>query len=327
MSGKMIKNDENTRMNRSTADNPGAGADGTWPFFGAVQEDIRGEMLMEVIESQKVGTMVTDAKTAEILIVNKMAKDFFEVDPAKTDLNVMDFRCKFSEEGDKYFVSCLMELRTGKGEVEFEQALYLKDNRVVFILVTARKIELSNGRNIIIYSFMNISDRKKLENDLQVQSETDYLTSISNRRSGEVKTQRLLEEGKIGVFCLFDVDKFKSVNDNFGHTVGDNLLIAIAKTMIKTFRSSDVLVRLGGDEFVIFAEGIKDRDNAEMILKRFFRNIEAMQVEGMEGHSISISLGAVMVSECEPFADIYNKADSLMYECKARAGNTYAFYG
>lgn len=293
---------------------------------GGNNDDTRNEMLMEVIESQNVGTMVTDAKTAEVIIVNKMAKDLFEVDQNKQNLNVMDFRCKFSEDGDNYFVSCLLELRNGKGEVEFEQALYLKDNKVVFILVNAKKIELSNGRNIIIYSFMNISDRKKLEKDLQIQSETDYLTSICNRRSGELKIQRFLDEGGGGLFCLFDVDKFKSVNDNFGHTTGDNLLIAIAGTMMKSFRSSDILVRLGGDEFVIFAEGIQDRNMAEILIRRFFGNIESMQVSGMEGHKVSISLGAVLVSEAESFAEIYNKADSLMYECKTRTGNAYMFY-
>lgn len=291
----------------------------------ANNDDLKSEILMEVIESQNVGTMVTDAQTAEIIIVNKMAKSLFEVDQNKTDLNVMDFRCRFSEDGDKYFVSCLMELRNGKGEVEFEQALYLKDNKVVFIMVNAKKIELSGGRNIIIYSFMNISDRKRLEKDLQLQSETDYLTSICNRRSGEFKIQRLLDEGRVGLFCLFDVDKFKSVNDRLGHTTGDNLLIAIAETMKKTFRSSDVLVRLGGDEFVIFADGIWERDKAEAILKRFFSNIEALQVEGMEGHKVSISIGAVIVGNNEPFAGIYKKADSLMYECKAHPGNSYAF--
>ena len=129
------------------------------------------------------------------------------------------------------------------------------------------------------------------------------------------------------MFCLFDVDKFKSVNDNFGHTTGDNLLIAIAGTMIKSFRSSDILVRLGGDEFVVFAEGIQDRDMAEIFLKRFFHNIESMQVEGMEGHKVSISLGAVIVKGDEPFAEMYKKADSLMYGCKAHPGNSYVFYG
>ena len=319
----MQRDDLNSSLPGESGD--GAGVIGA---SGSVNNgDTRDEMLLEVIESQNVGTMVTDAQTAEIIIVNKMAKDFFEIDPNKADLNVMDFRCKFSEEGDKYFVSCLMELRNGKGEVEFEQALHLKDNKVVFIQVNAKKIKLSNGRYIIIYSFMNISDRKKLERDLQIQSETDYLTSICNRRSGEFKIQRLLNEGGVGMFCLFDVDKFKSVNDNFGHTTGDNLLVAIAEAMIKSFRSSDILIRLGGDEFVIFAEGVQDRDVAEVLLKRFFESLESMQVEGMEGHKISISLGVVIVREEEPFSEIYNKADSLMYECKARAGNVYAFYG
>ena len=294
---------------------------------GVNGDDARNEMLMEAIESQNVGTMITDAATAEILLVNQMAKDFFEVDPNKTALSVMDFRCKFSEEGDQHFISCLMELRSGKGEVEFEQALYRNDNSVVFIQVNAKKIQLSTGRLIIIYSFMNISDRKRLEEDLQIQSETDYLTGICNRRSGEFKTQRFLNGGGVGMFCLFDVDRFKSVNDNFGHATGDNLLIAIAKTMIKTFRSSDILVRLGGDEFVIFAEGIQDRKLADVLLNRFINNIESMQVEGMEGHSVSISMGVVIVNEQESFAELYNKADSLMYECKSRKGNAYAIYG
>ena len=295
-------------------------------YSGVKMDEISNEMLLEVIESQKVGTMVTDAETAEIIIVNKMAKEFFEVDPDKSDLSVMDFRCKFSEEGDKYFVSCLMELRHGKGEVEFEQALYLKDDRLAFIQVNAKKIMLSEGRSVIIYSFMNISDRKRLEKDLQFQSETDYLTSICNRRSGEYKIQSLLDGGRVGALCLFDVDKFKSVNDNFGHTTGDNLLIAIAGTMIKSFRSTDIFVRLGGDEFVVFAEGVRERDTAENLIKRFFSNLESMQVEGLQDHQVSISMGVVIAGEGETFAEIYSKADMLMYECKSCAGNSYAFY-
>ena len=287
---------------------------------------IRGEMLVEVIESQTVGTMVTDAKTAEIIIVNKMAKDFFEIDPEKTDLNVMDFRSKFSEEGDKFFISCLMELRSGKGEVEFEQALYLKNDVVAYILVNAKRNQLSDGSNVIIYSFMDISERKKLEEDLQIQSETDYLTSICNRRSGEFKTERLLNNGEPGMFCLFDVDKFKSVNDNFGHSVGDNLLIEIARTMVKTFRSSDILIRLGGDEFVIFAAGVKDMEIAKMLINRFFNNIENMVVDGLGEHKVTISLGAVIVDTDKSFAELYNNADSLMYNCKARSGNTFEFF-
>ena len=173
---------------------------------------------------------------------------------------------------------------------------------------------------------MDITDRKKLEDELLIQSETDFLTAICNRRSGEYKTEKIVNEGGHGMFCLFDVDKFKSVNDNYGHAVGDNVLISIAQTMKKTFRSSDVLIRLGGDEFVIFAEGVEDKAIAEMLVKRFISNIESMEVEGLDGHKVSISLGALLVNECISFADMYSRADSLMYDCKAQSGNAYAFY-
>lgn len=287
---------------------------------------IREEMTAEVVERQTVGTMVTDAKTAEILLVNKMALDLFDVKKDKKELNVMDFRCKFSEEGDKAFVSYLMELRDGKGEVEFEQSVYLNDETCIHILVNAKKIALSNDMNVIIYSFMNITDRKRLEEDLLILSETDYLTAICNRRSGEYKTEQILKNGGLGMFCLFDVDKFKSVNDNYGHTVGDNVLIAIAETMKKTFRSSDVLVRLGGDEFVVFADGIADRETGEKLVKRFLDNINSMEVEGLGDRKISVSLGVLMVPEPLSFEVMYSRADSLMYDCKAKPGNAYAFY-
>lgn len=286
----------------------------------------RDEMNAEVVESQKVGTMVTDAKTAEILLVNKMALDLFDVKKDKKDLNVMDFRSKFSEEGDKEFISCLMELRNGKGEVEFEQSVYPDDETCIHILVNAKKIALSNDMNVIIYSFMNITDRKRLEEDLLILSETDYLTAICNRRSGEYRTEQILKNGGLGMFCLFDVDKFKSVNDNYGHTVGDNVLIGIAETMKKTFRSSDVLVRLGGDEFVVFADGIADRETGEKLVRRFLENIDSMEVEGLGDRKISVSLGVLMVPEPLSFEVMYSRADSLMYDCKARPGNSYAFY-
>ena len=286
----------------------------------------KDEIYLEVIESQTVGTLVTDAKTAAIVMVNKMALKLFEIEKDVSGLNVMDFRCKFDEEGDKSFVSYLMELRKGKGEVEFEQPLYLNDGSCVHILVNAKRVILSNGNNVIIYSFMNITDRKKLEENLLILSETDFLTGICNRRSGEYRTEKIIEGDGHGMFCLFDVDKFKYVNDNYGHTAGDNVLVAIAKIMKKTFRSSDVLIRLGGDEFVIFADGIEDRDIGVQLIKRFIGNIEKMEVEGLDGHKICISLGALMVLEKLSFAEMYRRTDSLMYDCKAKEGNTFLFY-
>ncbi len=135
-----------------------------------------------------------------------------------------------------------------------------------------------------------------------------------------------MKKEQFGMFCLFDVDKFKYVNDNYGHAAGDALLIGIARTMQKTFRTSDILIRLGGDEFVIFATGINDTDLGSRVLDRFMGNMAAMDIPELQGHRITISLGAVIVTQPESFYSMYEKADSLMYDVKKKAGNAYIFY-
>ena len=135
-----------------------------------------------------------------------------------------------------------------------------------------------------------------------------------------------MKEEQFGMFCLFDVDKFKYVNDTYGHAAGDALLVGIAKTMKKTFRTSDILIRLGGDEFVVFATGIQDTTLGSRVLDRFIGNIVSMDIPELQGHRITISLGAVIVTAPESFSSMYEKADSLMYSVKKKEGNAYVFF-
>ena len=128
------------------------------------------------------------------------------------------------------------------------------------------------------------------------------------------------------MFCLFDANKFKSINDGYGHSAGDKVLIEIANCLKKTFRDTDILIRLGGDEFVVFAQGIESQKIGTQVLDRFMNNISNINIPELNGHKISISLGAVLVSDNEDFPQMYSKADSLMYECKQRGGNAYKFY-
>ena len=194
------------------------------------------------------------------------------------------------------------------------------------LLARAKGIILSNNDRVIIVSLTDITEQKKLEESLKILSETDSLTSICNRRSGEYRIGENMKNGLLGMFCLFDVDKFKYVNDNYGHATGDALLIGIARTMQKTFRTSDTLIRLGGDEFVVFATGIQDTALGSRVLDRFMGNIAAMDIPELQGHKITISLGAVIATEPENFSSMYEKADSLMYDVKKKTGNAYIFF-
>lgn len=81
---------------------------------------------------------------------------------------------------------------------------------------------------------------------------TDPLTGLYNRRGGEVMVTQKLGSGKPYIFLMLDIDRFKEVNDFYGHHEGDNVLKYVAEELKHCFRRDDVIIRLGGDEFVIF---------------------------------------------------------------------------
>jgi len=137
----------------------------------------------------------------------------------------------------------------------------------------------------------------------------DPLTGLKNRRVLRKVVENI--KGKEGVVVFLDIDKFKSINDNFGHSIGDKCLVEVAKELKKTFRSDDELFRYGGDEFLIIipdlsVEQVKKRlDDLRMIMKnkRF-------------GVKISFSYGLSKFDKNKSFDTILNEADKRMYKAK-----------
>ncbi|MBQ3826091.1 MAG: GGDEF domain-containing protein, partial [Spirochaetaceae bacterium] len=139
--------------------------------------------------------------------------------------------------------------------------------------------------------------------------------------------KKAMAEGRKGMFCLLDADKFKSINDTFGHSVGDKVIIAIAKCMEKTFRGSDIVFRLGGDEFAAFSEGVASKDIGEKIVARLFENIDKIDIPELQGRKISLSVGASFypATREDSFEAMYKRADRGTYESKKQTGNALTF--
>ena len=161
-----------------------------------------------------------------------------------------------------------------------------------------------------------------------LENQTDAMTGISNRGGGEQKIMEYLEHGTSGMFCLMDVDKFKSVNDTFGHAVGDKVLKELARAMKESFDAADVVLRIGGDEFAVYALGIADENTGGEMLDRFFASVDEIAIPEMREWKISVSLGAVLCDgkKADIFDELYQKADEAMYLCKKNKGKMYGFY-
>jgi diguanylate cyclase (GGDEF)-like protein len=191
--------------------------------------------------------------------------------------------------------------------------------RIRFIVVERDEEEQLSK---VLLALESIDEDKRRQEILKELSETDRMTGIRNRGSGESVIRSMLADGKAGMFCLMDADEFKSVNDNYGHSVGDKVLIAIADSMKKAFRDSDVVFRLGGDEFAVFSEGVVTQEIGERVIGRFFDCLDKVDIPELGDRKICISLGASFYpqSEIDSFEDLYARADAGTYESKRHKG-------
>ena len=191
--------------------------------------------------------------------------------------------------------------------------------------IAVRNSESEELRHVI-YVVENINEQKSREARLTTMAETDSMTGLYNRQAGTAKIKELLYNNREGMLCLFDVDKFKSVNDNFGHQTGDQVIIATAQAMRKAFRDHDVLMRLGGDEFVVFATDVRTEEVGAKVIQRFFSILEETRISGHEDYRISVSLGATFALGNAVFESLYKQADDSTYESKKIVGRTFTFF-
>ena len=173
----------------------------------------------------------------------------------------------------------------------------------------------------VIYSVESINEEKLRERELMYLSQTDLMTDICNRGYGELTVTEYLKQNIQGVFCVMDVDNFKSVNDRYGHDIGDKVLKAIADVLKRNKRCNDIVMRLGGDEFAAYFVGIDSEDKVKVIFDRIFEDIMKIQFEPLED-SITISVGAYIKNGDIDFDQIYKEADNCVYMSKKSKGNS-----
>ena len=149
----------------------------------------------------------------------------------------------------------------------------------------------------------------------------DELTNISNRRGFMALAQHSLNlcarQGLPAALVFLDLDKFKPINDKYGHAEGDRVLIAFASHMKGSFRDSDVYARLGGDEFVVLLANTS-KQKAEEILQNFKGSLKKSSQEANRGYEITFSYGIVESNPEKHTAieELMVKGDTLMYEAK-----------
>lgn len=169
----------------------------------------------------------------------------------------------------------------------------------------------------------DITERKRVELNLNRLSTTDDLTGLYNRRGFFLMAEQQLRTSnreKEGRFLLFaDFNYLKSINDTFGHTTGDRALIDAANILKESFREPDIIARIGGDEFVILGKETHEA-NITTLTTRLKMNLDAYNSQSDNGYKISLSTGLARYDPQHPRSidELLSEADTSMYVNKKK---------
>jgi len=165
------------------------------------------------------------------------------------------------------------------------------------------------------------------------RAQLDPLTGLLNRVSVEARLASLIKgarerrSGPMFAVLFLDLDRFKVVNDTFGHDVGDRLLCAIADLLRDNVRGDDLVARLGGDEFVVVLPGLKDRRVAAAVAAKLV-GLLALPIDVGAGRQVSVSASigvALYPNDGEDVSTLLTSADTAMYTVKTSGKNSYVF--
>ncbi|WP_371923988.1 diguanylate cyclase domain-containing protein [Pseudomonas sp. RW405] len=191
--------------------------------------------------------------------------------------------------------------------------------------LTALEGEIEN----ILCVFDDITERKETEVELFKRANYDSLTGLANRTYFYHALENILVEQlrnpRIMALMYFDIDKFKGINDTYGHDVGDKVIQEFALRVSGVLRSSDLLARLGGDEFILLLCGVPSSDAIQIVAEKIIAVMQEPFVIGELRLNVSTSIGVALFHHGLNADQWIKESDQALYAAKRAGRNGYRF--
>lgn len=228
-------------------------------------------------------------------------------------------------------------VRFGSKDYSGEQFYRHKNGSEIQVEVTHQML-FWEGKKLLYMSIRDITVTKQIESQLRHNATHDELTGLPNRALLMLRLKKafhLMKQDGVMIAVLFlDLDRFKSINDSFGHATGDRFLTQVVEKLSKVIQHNQVLARFGGDEFVVLLENIPTLKEVTDVAQKFIDSLEfPLEVQGQKMH-VSVSIGIAYrggdlstkrASEDSP-EQMLRDADIAMYQAKARGRSRYVIF-
>lgn len=288
----------------------------------------------EALDALGEGVLTTDAD-GRIVYVNHAGEQLLGKSAADTLGHTLPEVMHLAEEGDRKALGDPVRqcLTTGARVHLGRRGMLVSNNgggeRSIELTVSPLRDPAGEISGTVV-ALRDVSDLRGLTRQMSYQASHDALTGLVNRREFEQRLQGALESAHAGgqrhVLCYLDLDRFKAVNDECGHTAGDSMLREVAALIKDAVRDSDTVGRLGGDEFGILLVGCpleKARQIADDVVRAVadYRFVWKDKI-----FNIGVSVGLVEVSrESGSIEDIIGAADSACYVAKKQGGHVHVY--
>ena len=292
---------------------------------------IERELLEAFLEHIPDNVFFKDCESRFVRVSRAMADYCGLADPAQA-VGKADSDIFSSEHADQARADEQEILRTGQAKIGMEEKETWPDGHESWALTTKIPLKDWHGRIIGTMGIShNITDRKEAEVRVRYMALHDALTGLPNRILLEDRLTQAISlacrNQKSVAVLMLDLDRFKNVNDSFGHYTGDRLLEAVSKRLQTSLRESDIVARLGGDEFVIGVPMIADSRDTEAVAQKILAALgKPFRIEGRD-LQISASIGiAEYPADGENPGALLQFADAAMYEAKKKGRGVFCFF-